>query len=71
MDLDEREPTVAIYLLSTSARLSESPKPILASIDPLGQNDLSFVPLSETITTPSFSNLSEVRVRIVGFGVSS
>ncbi|RDL42200.1 Uncharacterized protein BP5553_02179 [Venustampulla echinocandica] len=62
---------ISSYLEQTSARISQRQSTRLGDIDKGSEEAPMPMPLSEVITTPLISEMDEIRVRIIDFGVSS
>lgn len=69
LEMDNSEAVISSYLERTSVRTSQLERTQLGD-DATGSEKTAIVtPLSEVITTPLLSEMDDIRVRIIDFGV--
>jgi len=69
LELDDPEAVILSYLKQTSVRTSQSKRTRLGDVD-TGSEEIAIPTLlSEVITTPLLTEMDEIRVRIIDFGV--
>ena len=69
LELDDSEAVVSSYLGQTSVRTSQSKPTRLQDVNIGSEKTAIPTALSEVITTPLLSEMDDIRVRIIDFGV--
>lgn len=69
LELDNPEAVISSYLEKTSVRMSQSRLTRLGDVDTGSEETAIPMPLSEVINTPLISEMDDIRVRIIDFGV--